>query len=51
MLKALVKLPPDVLQHILSFVSGVSSPHDVRSGTDGQVVCLIDGKYVVMIKK
>jgi hypothetical protein len=40
MLKALVKLPPDVLQHILSFV-----------GSEGHVVCLIDGKYVVMIKK
>lgn len=40
MLKALIKLPPEVLDHILSFV-----------GSDGQVVCLIDGKYVVLIKK
>lgn len=51
MLKALVKLPPDVLQHILSFVSGVSSPHDDRSGNDSHIVCLIDGKWVVLIKK
>lgn len=40
MLKALMKLPPDVLDHILSFV-----------GSDEHVVCLIDGKYVVLIKK
>lgn len=40
MLKALIKLPPEVLDHILSFV-----------GDDGQVVCLIDGKYVIFIKK
>lgn len=39
MLKALLALPPDVLNHILSYV-----------GTDSQVVCLIDGKYVVLIK-
>ena len=51
MLKALLALPPDILNHILSYVSGVSPPHDVRSGTESQVVVLIDGKYVVMIKK
>lgn len=40
MLKALIKLPPEVLDHILNFV-----------GSDGQVVCLIDGKWVILIKK
>ena len=40
MLKALLKLPPDVLDHILGYV-----------GRESQVVCLIDGKYVVLVKK
>jgi len=39
MLKALLSLPPDILDHILSYV-----------GADSQVVCLIDGKYVIFIK-
>lgn len=39
MLKRLLALPPDILQNILSFV-----------GTDELIVCLIDGKYVVIKK-
>jgi hypothetical protein len=40
MLKALLALPRDVLHHILGYV-----------GTESQVVVLIDGKFVVMVKK
>jgi hypothetical protein len=40
MLKVLLALPPDILNHILSYV-----------GTESQVVVLIDGKFVVMVKK
>jgi len=40
MLKALLALPPDILNHILGYV-----------GTESQVVVLIDGKFVVMVKK
>jgi hypothetical protein len=40
MLKALLALPPDILDHILNYV-----------GSDNHVVILVDGKYVVLIKK
>jgi len=40
MLKTLLKLPPDVLDHILGYV-----------GKESQVVCLIDKKYVILIRK